>query len=106
MSSLRSARALPNDYWTAETVEDYMRCKVQNFSFLYAGDKICVLSLSCIRINWCKICKICTISLKPVCSHPMVAGDQLPDWSSEPDGEKRSFQDLDPFKVRRRKGEL
>ena len=28
MSSLRSARALPNDYWTAETVEDYMRCKV------------------------------------------------------------------------------
>ena len=28
VSSLRSARALPNDYWTAETVEDYMRCKV------------------------------------------------------------------------------
>ncbi len=21
-------RAMPNDYWTAETVEDYMRCKV------------------------------------------------------------------------------
>ena len=38
VSSLRSARALPNDYWTAETVEDYMRCKVKNshtFSFLY-----------------------------------------------------------------------
>ena len=30
VSSLRSARALPNDYWTAETVEDYMRCKVLN----------------------------------------------------------------------------
>ena len=29
VSSLRSARALPNDYWTAETVEDYMRCKVE-----------------------------------------------------------------------------
>ena len=28
---LRSRRALPNDYWTAETVEDYMRCKVINF---------------------------------------------------------------------------
>ena len=24
-------RALPNDYWTAESVEDYMRCKVINF---------------------------------------------------------------------------
>ena len=22
---------MPNDYWTAETVEDYMRCKVINF---------------------------------------------------------------------------
>ena len=32
MSSLRSARALPNDYWTAETVEDYMRCKVFHFN--------------------------------------------------------------------------
>ena len=53
MSSLRSARALPNDYWTAETVEDYMRCKVQHFSFLYAGDKICTSY---------------TISLKPVYS--------------------------------------
>ena len=28
MSNLRSRRALPNDYWTADTVEDYMRCKV------------------------------------------------------------------------------
>ena len=28
VSNLRSRRALPNDYWTAETVEDYMRCKV------------------------------------------------------------------------------
>ena len=27
----RSRRAIPNDYWTAETVEDYMRCKVINF---------------------------------------------------------------------------
>jgi len=24
-------RAMPNDYWTADTVEDYMRCKVINF---------------------------------------------------------------------------
>ena len=24
-------RAMPNDYWTAESVEDYMRCKVINF---------------------------------------------------------------------------
>ena len=31
VSNLRSRRALPNDYWTAETVEDYMRCKVINF---------------------------------------------------------------------------
>ena len=22
---------MPNDYWTADTVEDYMRCKVINF---------------------------------------------------------------------------
>ena len=31
VSNLRSRRALPNDYWTAESVEDYMRCKVINF---------------------------------------------------------------------------
>jgi len=31
VSNLRSRRALPNDYWTAETVEDYMRCKVINY---------------------------------------------------------------------------
>jgi len=31
VSNLRSRRAMPNDYWTAETVEDYMRCKVINF---------------------------------------------------------------------------
>ena len=31
VSNLRSRRALPQDYWTAETVEDYMRCKVINF---------------------------------------------------------------------------
>merc|ERR1712129_650495 len=31
VSNLRSRRALPNDYWTAETVEDYMRYKVINF---------------------------------------------------------------------------
>jgi len=31
VSNLRSRRAIPNDYWTAETVEDYMRCKVINF---------------------------------------------------------------------------
>ena len=31
VSNLRSRRALPNDYWTAETVGDYMRCKVINF---------------------------------------------------------------------------
>lgn len=31
VSNLRSRRALPNDYWTAETMEDFMRCKVINF---------------------------------------------------------------------------
>jgi len=31
VSNFRSRRALPNDYWTAETVGDYMRCKVINF---------------------------------------------------------------------------
>jgi len=31
VSNLRSRRALPNDYWTADTVEDYMRCKVINY---------------------------------------------------------------------------
>ena len=31
VSNLRSRRALPNDYWSAETVEDFMRCKVINF---------------------------------------------------------------------------
>ncbi|XP_023319476.1 uncharacterized protein LOC111694717 isoform X2 [Eurytemora carolleeae] len=31
VSNLRSRRAMPNDYWTADTVEDYMRCKVINF---------------------------------------------------------------------------
>ena len=77
MSSLRSARALPNDYWTAETVEDYMRCKVKNShtpSFLY--------------------------------SYPIFLGDQLPHWSSKPDGKEGSFQDLDSFEVGGRKGEL
>ena len=31
VSNLRSRRALPNDYWTAETLEDFMRCKAINF---------------------------------------------------------------------------
>ena len=31
VSNLRSHRALPNDYWMAENMEDYMRCKVINF---------------------------------------------------------------------------
>ena len=31
VSNLRSRRALPNDYWTAETVGDFLRCKVINF---------------------------------------------------------------------------
>jgi len=31
VSNLRSRRALPNDYWTADTMEDFMRCKVINF---------------------------------------------------------------------------
>jgi len=31
VSNLRSRRALPNDYWTASTVEDFQRCKVINF---------------------------------------------------------------------------
>jgi len=31
VSNLRSRRALPNDYWTAESMEDFMRCKVINF---------------------------------------------------------------------------
>ena len=35
VSNLRSRRALPNDYWTADTVEDYMRCKVANFNQLW-----------------------------------------------------------------------
>ena len=70
MSSLRSARALPNDYWTAETVEDYMRCKVAEVF----GRKILFLH-----------------------SHGF-SGDQLPDWSFKPFGAARSLQDLDSFK--------
>ena len=35
VSNLRSRRALPNDYWTADTVEDYMRCKVNLLLFLF-----------------------------------------------------------------------
>jgi len=31
VSNLRSRRALPNDYWTASTLEDFERCKVINF---------------------------------------------------------------------------
>ena len=31
VSNLRSRRALPNDYWSAKTVRDFMRCKVINF---------------------------------------------------------------------------
>ena len=31
VSTLRSKRALPNDFFTAETVEDFQRCKVINF---------------------------------------------------------------------------
>ena len=31
VSNLRSRRASPNDYWTAEKVEDFMRCKVENY---------------------------------------------------------------------------
>merc|ERR1719319_1814548 len=31
VNTLRSRRAMPGDYWTATTVEDYMRCKVINY---------------------------------------------------------------------------
>jgi len=31
VGNLRSRRALPNDYWTAKTMEDFLRCKVINF---------------------------------------------------------------------------
>ena len=31
VNTLRSRRAMPGDYWTASTVEDYMRCKVINY---------------------------------------------------------------------------
>jgi hypothetical protein len=37
VSNLRSRRALPNDYWTAETVEDYMRCKVGGHTEVVGG---------------------------------------------------------------------
>ncbi len=31
VSNLRCRRALPNDYWSAKSVEDFMRCKIINF---------------------------------------------------------------------------
>ena len=53
VSSLRSACALPNDCWTAGTVEDYMRFKVKHFFLLYLVQSAqAVLGLS---IYWCKM---------------------------------------------------
>ena len=90
MSNLRSRRALPNDYWTADTVEDYMRCKVVLFILCLHSCKIHVkqgkLTATVIadqKVRFLKRVNQANTTLGKLLRQPPFSGDQLSDWGSQ-----------------------